>query len=138
MSIQSAPLDITRLLDETEDDHCGALVVFTGTVRNHHDEQAVLRLSYSANEVMASRTIRKVEAEALNKFEITQCRIEHRIGNLNVGDTTVIAVVRAAHREAAFEAAKYAIDEVKKRAEIWKEEHYADGRSEFRDGTALI
>lgn len=137
MSIQSTELDIFDLINETEDASCGALVVFGGTVRNHHDAQSVDRLSYSAHEIMATRSIQQVEIETQEKFDVPQCRIQHRIGDLEIGDLAVVAVVRAAHRDAAFEAARYAIDEVKKRAEIWKEEHYSNGQSRFRDGTSL-
>lgn len=130
-------LDLLPLLAETEDESCGALVVFGGVVRNHHDQRPVSALTYTAHNAIAEKVIAEVEAEAKEKFGVPQCQIVHRVGDLAIGDTAVYAVVRAAHRGAAFEAAKYAIDKVKERAPIWKQERYADGQLEYRDGAAL-
>lgn len=137
MSVTAADIDLAKLLAETEDDSCGALVVFSGTIRNHHDSRPVTELSYTAHENLAIKAIQQVEQEAKEKFSVAQCKIVHRIGDLKIGDVAVHCVVRSAHREAAFEAAKYAIDEVKKRAPIWKQETYADGEKEYRDGEEL-
>ena len=136
-TLSNEPLDLDSLLAETEDDSAGALVVFSGTIRNHHDSKSVDRLSYSAYAPIADTAIAEIEQEVKTKFGVSQCRIMHRIGDLEIGDIAIHCVVRSAHRGEAFEAAKYAIDTTKSRVPIWKEEHYSDGTSVFREGTPL-
>lgn len=135
--ILDAPLDLTPLLAETEDPACGALVVFVGTVRNENDGQPVEGMTYEAHISMAEKVLRQIEDEVLNRFDVRRCRIQHRIGTLRLGEPSVIIVVRAAHRAAAYDASRYAIDQIKQRAPIWKEEHYVTGASRYLDGVPL-
>lgn len=137
MHLTDAELDLNALLDETADDSSGAVVVFGGTVRNRNDGRAVSGMAYTAHAVMAARTIARLEAEALQHFDIAHCRAVHRTGELDLGELSVIVVVRAAHRGPAFEAARWVIDTLKERAEIWKQEHYVNGDSRHLEGTAL-
>ena len=136
--ILDAPLDLAPLLAETEDPACGALVVFVGTVRNENDGQPVEGMTYEAHVSMAEKVLRQIEDEVLNRFDVRRCRIQHRIGTLRLGEPSVIIVVRAAHRAAAYDASRYAIDQIKQRAPIWKEEHYVTGASRYLDGVPLI
>lgn len=135
--LQSAPLDLAALLTETEDPDCGALVVFSGTVRNHFEGKAVARLEYSTHAALVDKMLGRLEQEVIERFGVRQCRIVHREGTLDVGDDSVFVVVRSAHRGDAFTAARYAIDELKQRAPVWKREHYADGSIEYQEGLPL-
>jgi molybdopterin synthase catalytic subunit len=137
MHLTETPLDLGALLAETDRPDCGGLVVFSGTVRDHHDGKPVTRLIYTAHVPVAARVIREIEQEVLTKFAVGACRIVHRVGELLIGDSAVLVVVRAAHRDAAFDGARYAIDEVKRRAPIWKEEFYGDGTRAYVQGCAL-
>ena len=135
--ITTEPLDLAALIAETEDSAAGALVIFSGTVRDENDGLPVSGMTYEAHEALAEKVLRELEAEVLARFPVRQCRIVHRIGPLALGEVSVYVVVRAGHRAEAFEAARYAIDETKQRAPIWKEEHYVDGDSRYLDGTPL-
>lgn len=136
--IVTEPLRLEPLLAETEDHASGALVIFHGTVRDENEGQPVHSMAYEAHVSMAENVLRAIEAEALAKFEVRHCRIQHRIGHLELGEPSVQIVVRAAHRAAAYEASRYAIDELKQRAPIWKEEHYTSGDSRYLDGVPLV
>jgi molybdopterin synthase catalytic subunit len=131
------PLDLAALLDETGDERSGALVVFGGTVRNSNDGRPVAGIHYSAHAPLAEKTLTDIEQETLSRFDIRQCRILHRVGDLSLREFSVLVVVRAAHRAAAFDAARYAIDTLKQRVPIWKEELYPEGDSRFLEGTPL-
>ena len=130
-------LDLDALLSETEDESCGALVVFGGAVRINNEGRTVHSIDYSAHTALAEKTLREVEQETKAKFGVTQCRLIHRVGKLALGELSVLVVVRAGHRPEAFEAARWAIDTLKKRVPIWKEEFYQSGDSEYLEGTPL-
>jgi molybdopterin synthase catalytic subunit len=130
-------LELEALLAQTESPDCGALVVFAGTVRVHNDGREVASIEYSAYAPLAEKALAEIEQETLRRFDITRCEIRHRIGAMQVGDMSVVVVVRAAHRAAAFEAGRYAIDTVKQRAPIWKHEAYTDGSRAYVQGHAL-
>ena len=133
--LTDADPDLQALLAQTADDDCGALVVFGGTVRFDGRVQAI---DYTAYRPLAEKALAEVERETLARFaDVRQCRVLHRIGKLALGETSVLVVVRAGHRDAAFEAARWAIDTLKRRVPIWKQEHYADGTAEFVEGLPL-
>ena len=136
--ISDAPLRLDALLAETERPDCGALVVFSGDVRNHQDGRAVTHLIYTAHVPVAEKMIGEIEGEVLAAHDVAVCRIVHRVGQLHIGEPAVLVVVRAGHRGAAFDGARMAIDEVKARVPIWKEELFADGTREFVAGTPLV
>jgi molybdopterin synthase catalytic subunit len=94
-------------------------------------------MSYSAYAPVAEKTMAAIEQEALARFRITACHIRHRIGELSLGEASVLVVVRAPHRADAFDAARYAIDTLKRRAPIWKQEHYVSGESRYLEGVPL-
>ncbi len=135
--LQSEPLDLMQLLEETRDPASGALVVFSGTVRNHHAGKGVVRLEYSAHRALVEQVLAELEQEVIERFGVQQCRIVHREGTLDIGDDSVLVVVRSAHRPQAFEAARYAIDTLKVRAPVWKREHYSDGSVDYQEGVPL-
>lgn len=135
--LQSEPLNLMQLLEETRDPASGALVVFSGTVRNHHAGKGVVRLEYSAHRALVEQVLAELEQEVIERFGVQQCRIVHREGTLDIGDDSVLVVVRSAHRPQAFEAARYAIDTLKVRAPVWKREHYSDGSVDYQEGVPL-
>lgn len=137
MHLVDAPLSLDALLAETERDDCGALAVFSGTVRNHHGGKTVTRLVYTAYAPVATRVLREIETEVVAKFDVAVCRIAHRVGDIPIGESAVMVVVRGAHRGPAFDAVRYGIDEVKQRVPVWKEEFYADGTRVYVEGCAL-
>jgi molybdopterin synthase catalytic subunit len=108
---------------------CGALVTFEGRVRNHQDGRDVQKLEYESYESLAVKEGERILAEARVRFEIAAVACAHRVGVLDVGDLAVWVGVSAHHRDAAFAACRYVIDEVKSRVPIWKKEFYATGDS---------
>ena len=107
----------------------GACVAFEGWVRDHSDGRAVHRLDYQAYAPLAETEGEAILAAAVARFDVREVRCVHRVGSLAIGDLAVWAGVSADHRDAAFAACRWIIDEVKRRVPIWKNEHYADGES---------
>ena len=137
MRLTPEALELDALIADSVDPRAGALVVFGGTVRNHHVGKPVTRLHYSAYAPLGEKLIEAIEAETVARFRVHHCRVVHRTGGLAVGEAAIYAVVRAAHRREAFAAAQYAVDAVKHRVPIWKEEFYADGSSAFVQGCCI-
>ena len=125
------PIDTAALLDEVAGHHNGASVLFIGTVREMNDGSPVSGLDYSAYGAMAQRELQDIVAEAARKWQTDDIVCEHRTGELALGDISVAIAAAHAHRGQAFDAARYVIEELKKRAPIWKREHYVDGRAEW-------
>jgi molybdopterin converting factor subunit 1 len=105
----------------------GAVVVFEGIVRNHSAGRATLYLEYEAYEAMAIAKMREIGAEMREKFSIRRYAIVHRLGRLEIGETSVLIVVCSAHRGAAFDACRFGIDTLKRNVPIWKKEFFRDG-----------
>lgn len=135
--IQTEALSLDALLAETSSPEDGAVITFAGTVRAHNDGKEVASIEYSAYEPVAERQLREIEAEAIERFGVTSCRIQHRIGPMAIGDASVLIVVRSPHRGEAYQASRYAIDTVKHRVPIWKFETYTDGTSVYVQGCPL-
>lgn len=126
--VSGEPLDIGSLHDAVADPQAGAIVVFTGHVRNHSPgKSGVTHLDYEAFEERVESSINEVVVEAFEKWPVLRARVLHRTGVCAVGDPTVAVAVSSAHRADAFEAARYLIDELKARAPIWKKEHWPGG-----------
>jgi molybdopterin synthase catalytic subunit len=105
----------------------GAVVVFDGIVRNHSRGRRTLHLDYEAYEEMAVRQMRELGRKARERFGVRQVTMVHRLGRLEIGETSVLIVVASAHRSAAFEACRWLIDSIKQIVPIWKRETFADG-----------
>ena len=125
----NTPLDLTALRARLDDPHCGGYVAFEGWVRNHNEGREVLRLEYEAYEALAVKEGERILTEASERWGITRASCLHRVGALEIGDVAVWVGVSSAHRDEAFRAARYIIDEVKVRVPIWKKEHFTDGDS---------
>lgn len=136
--VTEGPIDLDALIRETEDPGSGALVVFVGTVRDHNDGKPVEAVTYEAYTPLAEKALEELEREVLRRFNVRRCRIRHRVGRLPLKEPSVAIVIRAAHRAEVFQAAKYAIDELKRRVPIWKEEHYTTGESRHLEGMPLV
>ncbi len=128
-SFSEGPLDPAALQRELRDDTCGGFAAFEGWVRNHNEGHAVTRLEYEAFVPLAEKEGARIVAEAVRRFGVTQAACVHRIGSLGIGDIAVWVGVSAAHRDEAFRACRFIIDEVKHRVPIWKKEHYVTGDS---------
>ena len=105
----------------------GAVLVFEGVVRNNTRGRRTLYLEYESYVAMALRELETLAEHALREFKIRDIRIVHRIGRIEIGETSVAIVVASAHRAAAFEACRFAIDTLKKKVPIWKKEYFEDG-----------
>ncbi len=125
--ITRTPLDLNALLEETTGVDAGAVVVFGGTVRRHDGGEELAALEYDAHEAMAEKRIQQIEREIQEREGVLACRIVHRWGRVAAGEPSVWVVVRARHRPEAFHAARDAIDLVKSRAPIWKEDVTVEG-----------
>lgn len=114
----------------------GAVVTFSGNVRNHHEGRQVVGLKYLAYGPMAERECGAIVAEAESKWQV-RVALRHRTGELEIGDTAVVVVAAGAHREEAFSACRFVIEQVKRRVPIWKLERYQDGTEAWVDPTAV-
>jgi molybdopterin synthase catalytic subunit len=130
----SQPIDIATLLADVQSPERGGIACFVGTVRNHHGGREVLSLQYSAYEPMAEAECERIVDEAESRWNVT-VGLFHRIGDLEIGDAAVAIAAAGAHRDEAFLACRYVIEEVKRRVPIWKREVYADGTVEWVDPT---
>ena len=130
-SVSDTPIDVAAARKSVADQHCGALVVFEGWIRDHNEGQEVERLEYEVYRPVAEKEGVKIIDEALARFPISHAMCIHREGLLELGECAVIVCVSSAHRGAAFDACRYIIDEAKTRLPIWKKEHYVTGVSEW-------
>ena len=128
-------IDPQRVIAAVESDDCGAVFLFLGTVRDHNEGSSVRGIEYSAYEQMAEQELNRIAGEAAAQFRVERIAVEHRLGELGVGDVSVAVAVAHEHRSPALDAGRYMIEELKKRVPIWKKELYADGRREWVDPT---
>ena len=130
------PIDPAALIKTVSAADKGAISLFLGTVREVNDGRAVAALRYSAYSEMAETELVRIADEMRDQFGVTSAVIEHRLGDLEIGDIAIGIAVAHAHRAPAIAAVAYAMDEVKRRVPIWKEEAYTDGTKEWVDPTA--
>jgi MoaE-MoaD fusion protein len=121
------PIDADALIRHVRTASDGAIVTFDGCVRNQSHGRPTLYLDYEAYESMALAKMREIGAEVHAKFPIDRVAIAHRLGRLEIGETSVFIAVSAPHRAAAFEACRFAIDTLKRSVPIWKKEYFEDG-----------
>ena len=130
-SITSEAIDREELRAGVLNPSSGACDIFEGWIRDHNDGKSVLRLEYEVYRPIAIQEGDRVIQEALDKFDIVDAACVHREGMLELSDTAVVAIAVAAHRDEAFLACRYIIDEVKHRLPIWKKETYENGDAEW-------
>lgn len=121
------PIDARAITESLKAPEDGALVVFDGFVRNNFKGRQTLYLEYEAYEPMAQAKMREILAYIRGHFPVHRVALVHRLGRLEIGETSVLIGVSSAHRAAAFDACRYAIDTLKRAVPIWKKEHFADG-----------
>lgn len=127
IKITSKKLSLQTCYNFVQDDSCGGIAVFVGTVRNKTKGKEVIKLDFSAYEPMAIKEMNKIAQQALDKFAIYKIAIHHAMGILKIGEVPVIITVSSPHRKAAFEACQFAIDTLKETVPIWKKEYFEDG-----------
>jgi len=124
-----SPIEPQRLRLALQQGAFGAYVAFEGWVRDHNEGRAVQRLEYEAFAALAQREGERIIEEAVDRFALGRALCAHRVGALGIGELAVWVGVSSAHRDAAFQASRYIIDEIKQRLPIWKKEYYVDGDS---------
>jgi molybdopterin converting factor subunit 1 len=127
VTIVRSAIDTEVILSSMKRGEDGAAVVFEGVVRNQTRGRKTLYLDYEAYEAMALRQMKGLAEQALGQFQIREVALVHRLGRLQIGETSVLIVVVSAHRAAAFDACRWLIDTLKRTVPIWKKEYFEDG-----------
>jgi molybdopterin synthase catalytic subunit len=121
------PIETAEIVGKLKAPRDGAVVVFEGIVRNHSGNRTTLYLEYEAYEAMAIAKMREIGEQMREKFQIRRFAMVHRLGRLEIGETSVLIAVCSAHRAAAFDACRFGIDTLKSSVPIWKKEFFRDG-----------
>lgn len=138
VAVLEAPLDAAALRREARDPGAGAVVVFEGCARDHHEGRAVSGLAYEAFVPMALAELEKLRSESLARFGLTNCLVHHRIGQVPLTEAAVVVVTASPHRREAFEAAMWIMDRIKERVPVWKRERFAEGGTGWVEGQKLV
>ncbi|MDJ0498456.1 MAG: molybdenum cofactor biosynthesis protein MoaE [Acidimicrobiia bacterium] len=134
IAVTPEPIDPGKLLSDVSSSSCGAITLFLGTVRDHSaGKTGVTHLEYEAYDDVVESKIREIVAEARDHWAIERAAVVHRTGSLEVGEASVAVAVGSGHREEAFSAGRYIIDELKARVPIWKKEHWPGGAEWVRE-----
>lgn len=137
-SLVETAIDVSAVERQVAAAHCGAVLLFLGTVRDHHGGRTVERLTYSAYRPMAETTLERIAAEL--EDEATgdlRVSIVHRLGDVPVGEPSVVIAAASPHRAAAYEASRQALERLKREVPIWKREHYQGGDAVWREEEPL-
>ncbi len=129
--ITDKPINLSKILSEAHNPKTGAIVLFSGEARNHHQGRNVDFLEYEAHNSMAEVILQDICQKAKEKWDLQFCRCIHRVGRVNPGESSVVIVTGSAHRKAAYEANEYIIDQIKEKAPIWKKEFFVDGSEKW-------
>ena len=129
--LSQLPLDPLKLSQNFTAPGAGAFTCFEGRVRDNNNGKPAVALGYEACEPLCRAEMEKIFTETRNRFQVIDIKAAHRTGKLKIGELAVWVGVLASHRDEAFTACRYVIDELKKRLPIWKKEYYADGTSQW-------
>ncbi len=129
------PIQYADVLGRVGAPEDGAVVLFLGMVRDHNDGAAVAGVTYDAYDEMAARVLEEIAREAAERMGTDRVAVVHRAGDLEVGDVSVAIAASSPHRAGSFDAARYVIEEIKKRLPVWKKEHYVESGSRWLEGT---
>jgi molybdopterin synthase catalytic subunit len=129
------PIDPAAVLSRVGATGDGATLLFLGTVRDHNDGRPVAGMRYDSYADMAEKVLGQIADEAALRLGTDRIAVVHRVGDLAIGDVSVAIAASAPHRAEAFDAARYVIEEIKRRLPIWKQEHYVGGESQWLEGT---
>jgi molybdopterin synthase catalytic subunit len=135
VAIVTEPIDTAAALREVESPAHGAAILFVGNVREVNDGKPVTGMEYTAYVPMAEKEMAAIAREASDRFDGCDVVIVHRIGELAIGEASVAIAIAHAHRDAAYQASRYVIEQLKQRVPVWKREHYTDGTREWIDPT---
>lgn len=130
-------IDPFQVLKSVQRKSAGGSVLFVGTIRNRSEGKEVKGLEYEVYKRMAERRLKQIEREARERWPITSISVVHREGKLKVGEASVAVAVSAEHRAEAFEAARFAIDQIKQVLPIWKRETFTGGKTVWSKGTPI-
>jgi molybdopterin synthase catalytic subunit len=125
--VSHEPIDLSELVRYVGDPEAGAIVPFIGTTRNNNEGRRVIALDYDGYPEMAEKELARIGMEAKKKWPICKMAIVHRLGPVQIGEASVVIVVSSPHRDAAFAASRFAIEEIKKTVPIWKKEVFEGG-----------
>jgi len=131
IQLTKEPIDAAALLDRAQTPEAGAVVLFLGVARRLTAGRETLELHYDAYEEMAAKELARLEDEARRRWALAECLLMHRLGVVPLGEASVAVVASSAHRGEAFAAAEWLIDTLKERVPIWKQEHWADGTTDW-------
>ena len=138
VAITAETIAIAKLFDNAQHATAGGVVLFSGTVRNHHAGKAVSYLEYEAFVPLALKQMQLIVDEACSKWSLSHAHCTHRIGKLAIGDSAIVVLTSHAHRSQAYEANQYIMDRVKAEVPIWKNEFFTDGSSAWGNNAAPI
>jgi molybdopterin synthase catalytic subunit len=133
--LSDAPLSLERVAAEVASDDAGAIATFVGTTRAHSRGREVIRLEYEAYEGMAEAEMERIAGELRQRHDVIDVAIHHRVGPVEIGETSVVIAVSAPHRAAAFDACRDAIDTLKQTVPLWKKELYVGGEEWIGQGS---
>jgi molybdopterin synthase catalytic subunit/molybdopterin converting factor small subunit len=136
-ALTDEPIDIARLVGEILDPRCGAVLLFVGTVRGHHQQRTVDQLTYEAYRPMAKRVLERIVTDLETAAPGLRVAIVHRLGEIPAGEASVAIATASPHRAAAYEASRTALERLKQEVPIWKQQHYGDGEAEWREEETL-
>jgi molybdopterin synthase catalytic subunit len=131
IEITPAPIDHAAVTERVRSHRAGAVCTFLGTVRELTGDRRTVALSYEAYPEMAGKKLAELEDEARRRWPIIELALVHRVGDLDLGDVSVVVAVSCPHRHQAFEACRWLIDTLKEVVPIWKKEIWADGTAEW-------
>ena len=131
IKIVSERIDESSILESVKSDNAGACILFSGTTRRVTGDKVTDSLGYQAYEEMAINELKKLRTAAMHRWSLMECAIVHRVGEVAVGQTSVVVAVSSAHRVEAFEAAAWIMDTLKTSVPIWKKETYQSGDTEW-------
>ena len=131
IEIVQTVIDEQKVLDSVKDDDCGACVLFIGTTRRMTEGRETVTLVYEAYQDMAVSKMEELVAQAKAKWPIMRCSVVHRVGQIDIGESSIAVAVGSPHRVDAFESASWLMDRLKEVVPIWKQEHWADGTQQW-------
>ena len=135
--ITASAIDPSVALKSVSDDSAGGTVMFVGTIRNRNEGKAVSGLRYDVYRKMAEKKMLEIESQAKARWPVKKLYMVHRYGNLRVGEVSVVVAVSCEHRAEAFEAARFAIDAIKRTVPLWKKEMSKGRKDRWVRGTPI-
>lgn len=137
VKVTTKTINIDAMIAKVQSNDHGAIDLFIGTVRNSHNGKDVTGITYDVHDALAEKAFNDICSEAMGIWPGTHYALMHYKGELSVGGTSIVIAVSSAHRSESFEACRYIIEEIKRQAPVWKQEHYADGKSDWLPGHSL-